>query len=439
MSLNLAKSITSIILLFSVATVSAQTSESGSNPLSNKQNSPYSRYGFGDLRSGVNIAYRGMGSITSSVADPFTINTENPASYASLALTTYEIAGEGNSHRLRANNKTYATGMASLSYMNIAFPLGKHFGMALGIKPHSRMYYNAQDSVTGTNGIPGIGDAIRIYFGDGSINKAFIGFGGTVKGFSLGFNFGYMFGNTRTTSALVNIDTTTTMNTEISRYTNIGGVYYNIGALYTAKLNDKYQLNVGGTVSLSQNIGATRDEYWISYARVGGVSDYDTIYTTSGAKGQYISPLSYSLGVQLLGNQQWRVGVDFTGTQWSQFRNFGNIDSLQASTWRTNIGAEITPDAKSARKYLPRVSYRLGFYYGSDYIRLRNTDMSLYGVTVGLSLPFRKSPDRIHTALEVGSRGTTQNGLIRENFVKFTLGASLNAFLDKWFVKRKYD
>lgn len=439
MSLNLAKYLFSSILLFSVAAASAQTTESGSNPLSNKQNSPYSRYGFGDLRSGVNIAYRGMGSITSASADGFTINTENPASYASLALTTYEIAGEGNSHRLKANNQTYSAGMATLSYMNIAFPLGKHAGMAIGIKPHSRMFYNVQDSATGVNGVPGIGDAIRIYFGDGSINKAFIGFGGTYGGFSLGGNIGYMFGNTRTTSALVNIDTTIAMNTEISKYTNIGGIYYNFGGLWEKKLSSKYILKIGATVSLTQTISATRDEYWISYARVGGISAYDTVWSTNGAKGKYITPLTYSVGAQLLGNEQWRVGVDFSGTQWGQFRNFGRTDSLQASTWKANVGAEITPDAKSLRKYLPRVSYRLGFYYGSDYIRLRNTDMSLYGFTLGASLPFRKSPDRIHTALEIGSRGTTQNGLIRENFVKFTLGASLNAFLDKWFVKRKYE
>jgi long-subunit fatty acid transport protein len=436
MSLNLGKYFFSYILLFSVATATAQTSDAGSSPLSNKQNSPYSRYGLGDLRSGANVAYRGMGFATTAIADGFAINTENPASYSAVTLTTYEAAGEGNSTQLKTNNQTIPTGMATLAYMNVAFPIGKHFGMAIGVKPASRIYYNVQDSTSE----PGIGDAMRIYFGDGNLNKAFIGFSGEAYGVSLGFNFGYTFGNMRTTSAFINLDTTTAVNSEISRYTRIGGIYYNLGAMYEAKLNEKYRLNIGATASLSQKLHAERDEYWISYLGISGISSYDTILNSVNAKGSLILPLSYSFGAQLAATDKWRVAADFSGTQWSQFRNFGSKDdSLQASTFKIGVGGELTPDAKSIRKYFPRVTYRLGFYYGTDHIRLRNTDMNFYAFTLGASLPFKKSPDRIHTALEIGKRGTQANGLIQENFVKFSLGVSLNAFADRWFIKRKYE
>ena len=147
-------------------------------------------------------------------------------------------------------------------------------------------------------------------------------------------------------------------------------------------------------------------------------------------------PFTYSIGALLSGADKWKVGVDFTSTNWDQFRNFGVSESLQQSTYRLNLGGEFTPDPGNLRKYFQRVSYRLGFYYGSDYVNIRNTDLSYYAVTLGASLPFRRSTDRIHTAFEIGSRGTQDNGLIRENFVKFSLGISLNAFSDRWFVKR---
>jgi hypothetical protein len=434
-----------LILLLSPAAF-AQTTESGSNPVSNKQNSPYSRYGFGDLRSGTNISLRGMGSISAAAADKFAVNTDNPASYASLLLTTYEAAGEGNSHTLRANNQSYSTGMATLSYMTIGIPMGKYAGMAIGLRPTSRTFYNVQDSAVGVNGIPGIGDALRIYYGDGSLSQAFIGFSGKVKGFSLGFNLGYMFGNIRTTSALINIDdSTTAVNTEVSRYTNIGGLFYKVGAMYESRLTSKMGLRLGVTGSLSQDLNATRNEYQIAYLSLGGITSYDTVASVNGGKGSITLPMTITGGIQLFGGDsvttvdKWRIGIDFNQTQWGQFRNFGNSDSLQASTYKISIGGEYTPNAQNLRKYLPRVSYRLGFYFGKDYIRLRNVDMNMYAVTFGASLPFRKTPDRIHTAFEIGSRGTLAAGLIKENFVKFSLGVSLNAFKDRWFQKRRYE
>lgn len=432
-----------LILLLSPAAF-AQTTEAGSNPVSNKQNSPYSRYGLGDLRSGTNLSLRGMGSISTAAADKFAVNTDNPASYASLLLTTYEAAGEGSSHTLRANSRVYNTGMATLSYMTIGIPMGKHAGMAIGLRPTSRTFYNVQDSAVGTNGIPGMGDALRIYFGDGSLSQAFLGFSGKVKGFSLGFNLGYMFGSIRTTSALINIDDSiTAVNTEVSRYTSIGGLFYKVGALYETKLTSKMGMRLGVTGSLSQDLNATRNEFQIAYLGIGGITSYDTVSSISGGKGSITLPMNISGGIQLFGSDtlssidKWKIGIDFNQTQWGQFRNFGNMDSLQASTYKISFGGEYTPNAQSMRKYLPRISYRLGFYFGKDHIRLRNTDMNMYAVTFGASFPFRKTPDRIHTAFEVGSRGTLSNGLIKENFFKFSLGVSLNALRDRWFLKSK--
>ncbi|MBL7719033.1 MAG: hypothetical protein JNL72_09385 [Flavipsychrobacter sp.] len=440
MSLNLGRYFLAFTI-FTYGAASAQTSESGSNPVSNRQNSPYSRYAIGDLRSGTNIAIRGMGSISTATADPFAVNTDNPASYASLVLTTYEAAGEASSHTLRTQSRSYNTGMATLSYVNIGIPISKNLGMALGLRPTSRMYYNVQDSAVGSNAVPGVGNALRIYFGDGSINQAYLGFGGKVKNFSLGFNFGYMFGSMRNTSALVNIDTTQAYNSEVSRYTRVGGLYYNLGAMYQAKLDTHYTLRIGAKFSMSQSLNAERDEYWISYVGLGSISSYDTVNAVLQTKGALVLPMTYGIGAQLLHTNKWTLGVDFSNTSWGDFRNFGKSDSLQANAYRVAVGGEFTPDRSvTARKYFSKVTYRLGFYYGQDYVRLRNTDMNIYAVTAGASLPFRKSPDRIHTALELGSRGSIANGLVKENFVKFTLGVSLNAFgNDRWFVKRKYD
>ena len=52
------------------------------NFLSAQENSPYSRYGLGDIAPSTNIVNRGMGGLSAAFADPFTINFTNPASYS---------------------------------------------------------------------------------------------------------------------------------------------------------------------------------------------------------------------------------------------------------------------------------------------------------------------------------------------------------------------
>ncbi len=69
-------------------------------------------------------------------------------------------------------------------------------------------------------------------------------------------------------------------------------------------------------------------------------------------------------------------------------------------------------------------------------LKLNNTDDgTYYGITLGASLPFRRTLSKLHTSLDVGRLGTTTNGLVQETYVRLTLGISFN---DKWFIPRKY-
>ncbi len=61
--------------------------------------------------------------------------------------------------------------------------------------------------------------------------------------------------------------------------------------------------------------------------------------------------------------------------------------------------------------------------------------MSL-GISFGVGLPVGRMFSNTNLGFEIGKRGTTNNNLIKENFVNFQLSLSLN---DRWFEKRKYD
>ena len=59
-----------------------------------QENSPYSRYGVGNLVPTGNILNRGMGGISSGFTDPVTINNINPASYSNIIYTTLDVGVE---------------------------------------------------------------------------------------------------------------------------------------------------------------------------------------------------------------------------------------------------------------------------------------------------------------------------------------------------------
>src|SRR6187549_1750610 len=67
-----------------------------------QENSPYSRYGLGDMVPQTNIVSRGMGGFSAGFSDYQSINFVNPASYANLKTTIFDIGFEVDRRTLRS-------------------------------------------------------------------------------------------------------------------------------------------------------------------------------------------------------------------------------------------------------------------------------------------------------------------------------------------------
>ncbi len=403
--------------------------------LSTQENAPYSRYGIGEIFSGTSVAQRGAGGASVAVSQPFSINTENPASYGNLSLTTYEVGVAGSRRSVVSDTRNYPTGSATLSYLRLAFPVSKSVGIALGLQPESRVYYHLLD----TGNYPGLGLAVNEYVGEGGLNQGFIGVGGGYKGFRIGANVGYTFGTFRDENSryFPETDTARTFGASFGQRVSVGGLSYKLGAQYTTQLKGLLGLRLGATVRLKQDLKAESNELWTSF-RYGGTSGtiIDTALYRQNATGDLTLPMSYTIGAQLFSGNQWAVTADFGATQWKDYRLLGKTDSLADQSWKIAVGAEYTPLNTVSAKYLQRVTYRLGFAYGTEPFYVGGAQPSTFMGTAGLSLPFRRSTDRIHLAVEVGRRTSAASFSLRENFTRLLVGISLN---DRWFVKRRYD
>lgn len=421
--------------LLTTTQVKAQLNDN-SGPKSTKENSPYSRYGVGDLGNPRNAILRGMGGTATAYSDVYSVNSFNPATYSSLKVTTLEFALEGRSRSIYMNNVSTSSGTATISYVTLGIPLGKYAGMAAGIMPIANTYYNAKDSAT----ISGIGKTITSYTGSGSLQYAYLGLSGQYKGLSIGFNAGYVFGSANYSSSLENVDTTAVRNSAFGRDNSIGGLYWKGGILYKAKLKKNQYLNIGAAITLSQKLNGTQDAYSLGYRYTSDGTVVDTLSQSKqmGIKGKLQLPAEYAFGLHYGRTFNWDIGADFVYTDWSNFSNFGDRTGVGDNAWRAAVGGEITPDPTS-RKFFSLTTYRLGAYYGKDYIELNGSNVNYVGGTIGASFPLKRSFSqfgRINMAMDIGKRGTIQNGLAREFFVRFTLGLALN---DIWFQKRKFD
>lgn len=420
----------------------AQPLGGDSGPRSSQVNSPYSRYGIGNLNSPYSADYRGIGGTAAAATPGLNINSFNPASYSFLTAATLDFAFEAKQSSVYLGDKTTKSGTGNFSYFNLGMNAGKHFGLNIGFKPISNMYYNATDSPS----VQGLGTSLRNYNGSGNLQYAFIGLAGEYKGLSLGANFGYAFGSFNYASSLQTAGSDSSgsvyhvRSAQFSRNDAIGGIYWNGGLMYHAKLKKEKYFNIGLTATLSQNLKVNHQSFALGYNYLTDGSTADLVIDTMNSissKGTMTLPASYSFGLAYGKAMKWDMGADFSYTDWSLFENMGDREGVGNNAWRASVGGSFIPNATSAdKKYLSFVTYRIGAYYGKDYFHLFNSDVNYFGGTIGVSLPLQRNYNnlgKVNLSLDVGQRGNIQNGLAKEVYVNFTFGISLN---DTYWLKR---
>ena len=422
--INITKKIIAVsAILFSTTYVQAQ------------ENSPYSRYGLGNMKQTENVSNRGMGGVSIADDNSLIANPTNPATYTGLKMTSYQFSVEGSSVNIKNTSGANRTGAATINYVNIGFALSKKIGMSFGLLPQTRSKYQMQDVISLSN----VSQITRTYYGGGGLQKIYVGAAYKIKDISLGFNTGYNFGNITNTTESEFTDTLKILSSFNSARYTMGGLFWQVGALMNKTINEDYTVKIGFSYTGKQSIRANRDQEWGSY--VGELASPDYSFNLDSLREQrskIILPSNLGVGVMLKNGDYWQVGADFTTSNWSNYSYDAKADSTNR-TWYVKVGGSITPDVNSINNTFKRMTYRIGAYHGQDIFRFKNEPMKRSAITAGFGYPIRRtnlSIGQINFALEIGSRGTINNGLIKETYNRFCVGLTLN---DKWFVKRKYD
>jgi hypothetical protein len=442
-----------------------------------QENSPFSRYGIGDIYPQQSIATRGMGGISAAFTSPQAINTINPASYGAINLVTYDFGVSIDSRTLvsAVPPQNYKSVNFTPSYLQLGLPLSRkaRMGLVFGLRPATRINYSIRESKSIYYDSLGYADSLQnVYEGNGGMNQVYLGIGKTWRSkdstkafnsFSLGFNTGYEWG-TKFISTKTSFPADSSFqnwyesnSTDTTRY---WGMFFSPGFQATitvaqhqnpiSKLRHAYVLGMGASGTLQQNLDASRNisRQTITYTDAGEIVPIDSILKSETIHGKINLPVSYTGGLMFtkyiingpFQYKEWGVGVDYSATQWSKYLFYGSPDQVRNS-WMLRIGGEFSPNPLTGKSIFSTGTYRVGFYTGEDYINADGNGYKVQAFTVGYSFNLRKfhSYDNqftmINTALEFGKRGSKVNN-ITENFFKLSVGLSLS---DIWFIKRKYD
>ena len=457
--------------------------------------SPYSRIGIGEQNNANSIIGLSMGSTGICLSDSNTLNTLNPASYAFIGrnrpIFGVNLGGRFASYS-SSNSGSSSSQNIGLRSIGFGFPVGKNMGLSFGISPLSSVGYdiNYQEALAGSTS-----DSVTYYYqGNGGLNRVHLGTAITLLGrnsltkrlknperkLSLGVNAAYNFGTINRIRQL-NFNSNSYLDAYTERTISLSALNFETGLLYkdvfklkdTIRINDTlititrnspWSYSIGATYRLGSSLNA--ESSLLSYSTSFGSGFLlDTVEYISAQNGtitlpttigigfnlEYSSPNNDTLRNPLKKARRFVFEINYKTTDWSSYsESFGGVTSTDqlANSSLFAVGFMYQPNDLRRRgsktKFYEYTQYRLGFNYQNTYLNLQNTQLTNYGMSFGLGIPLAnagmKNASMINFGLELGSKGTFDNNLIKENYLGCYLGLTLTpGVYNRWFVKRKYD
>lgn len=425
----------SLLLLF--ATLPAYSQSYGAN-------SPYSRFGVGNLNEQAQGFNKGMSGVSLGWRDGKIINKQNPASYSAIDSLSFifDLGMTFQNVNFKSGNNNINAASTSLDYVSGAFRLCPGLGLAFGFQPYSTIGYEFSENkflsedfdsgyeMTYTN----------TYSGNGGIHEAFVGLGwNPFAGLSIGANIGFLWGNydQLVYQTFYEDGSSSTSSNGLNRQisADIRTYKLDIGIQYPLRINKNNILTIGATYSMGHKLKS--EAVCHNY-----ISGGDTTSTT--LQNAFSLPQSYSAGFSWQHSNNLKIGADVHYQQWStcnvpQIINnqFVSNSSNYKDRVKVIVGGEYTPDRLS-NNYFKRICYRFGGSYATPYYKIDGaTGPQETGLTAGVGLPLSKqqnSNSLLNVSLQWLNVSAASASLIKENYFRLSIGITFN---ERWFMKWK--
>lgn len=399
--------------------------------------SPYSIIGLGDMEKSYFDRTSGLGHAGVALTSDRYLYTSNPASFAFLDKPSFrnsfyfDVATRYKNVNYAGSAITNSTANQSndLQFKRISFaikPKAK-WALSFGLLPLSSANY----SFIGIKKIQGDNFGVDAnYEGSGSSNLVY--FSNSIlitKNLSLGVQSSFLFGQFNDKEIVYSSITDSVLSTDRNIYLN--SPFFKGGMIYKVNAGKDLNLSIGATGSLKTNINAN---YGLT-VRDGNttlkeVNENRKNYTSLPAMGVICVAATYK--------NKYTFVFDYAAQNWSNLNYRGTNYSLKNSN-RISAGFQYAnnvaiQDVKGGTASVyEKNAFQIGYFYNNSYLHIYGEPIKEWGITLGASTQLNRSGLGIQGTIELGSRGTTNNGLIKENITQVGITVS---YRDFWFTKK---
>jgi hypothetical protein len=393
-------------------------------PAQNNTNSPYTRYGYGELADRSFGAGRAMGGIGYGLRSNKQINPMNPASYTSMDSLTFifdfGVAGQLSWFNDGVHEERRLNG--NVEYIALQFPVHRRIAVSAGLLPYSYVGYNygsvKQEDV----------NYIEQFSGTGGLNEVYAGLSIDIwkKRLSAGANIGYLFGR-MAHRQMLQITTDGTNVTYRSKELNVNDLKLDFGLQYTHPFSARESFTLGVVYSPKKKLNATSSDVFSNVNNIPIEGD-----TTRNQA--FDIPHSFGLGLSYVKQNKLTLATDFSYEDWRQARFFDKSNEFK-NRIRVAAGGEFIPDYQN-RAFFSRIRYRAGVHYSNSYLQINNSSYNEYGASIGLGLPLVDNRSYLNVSFEYVKIKPETKLLIDEQHFRFTINYTFN---ERWFFKFKVD
>ncbi len=414
--------ILSFVVILTISTLQSVAAQ-------NNTNSPYTRFGYGDISDNTSGEQRAMGGTAIGARSPNRINTVNPASYSVSDTLTFMFdfgASALFSTFSDMPSRRVTTFNGNLEYLSLQFRLAKGLGLSAGLLPYSfagYSYYSSDSRMLPTHDSdPDTVSFTQLFSGSGGINQLFLGLSYDLfNHVSLGVNGYYMFGSYDNSRSLTFTSSDYSSTTETSTI-EVNSLRFRVGAQVYNTFAGKHDITLGFIYEPKMALNATASR------TVAGTVETVTEDISNG----FELPQMFGGGLYYVYDHRFSLAIDYSIHQWSDALYYGATQSLVNSS-KLSVGFEYQPDYKG-RKFGDRIMYRLGANVSNPYYEVNGVQPGKsFGITCGIGFPLPSSSrTMINMAFEYGKVGSYST--LKEDYYKLTFSFSL---AETWFFKRQ--
>ena len=398
-------------------------------------NSPYTRYGYGNLSDQSFGNSKAMGGLSYGLRDGFQINASNPASYTAVDSLTFLFDAGLSLQNANFKEGTVQTNAknSTVDYIAMQFRLFEGMGFSAGFLPYSTVGYNM--SQTYDLGTDALGNPIQVndsYNGTGGLQQVYVGLGYKVfKNLSVGVNFSYLFGEIShsITTTFNNSNAFSSVRTDMI---DVSDYKLDLGLQYTQAFGEKHSVNLGAVYSLGHDLNSNGYKYTATYSTNNTIPQSQSVDTLKNA---FSLPHTFGVGFTYVYDKRLTVGLDYTQQKWAEI-NFFNKQGAFTNRSKLSFGAEFVPK-RNSKNYFNRIRYRLGAYYSDPYAKVNEYEGAReYGVSFGFGFPIFRSNSILNISGQYINVKPKVAGMLEENYLRVNIGLTFN---ERWFMKWKVD